>query len=233
MALRGKGMLVVFAEVKASHERDFNEWYNREHIDERVNLPGFRRARRYVAVRATPKYLATYECSRVGDLATPFYLDRLAHQTPWSNRVTGRFTKFHRMTLAIKVDQSRGIAGAIAAVRFVPHPSQRVALVKWLREQALPQSAKPAGMVGAAAGENDPEVANAPLASQSRDRPRAEADHPEWLALLEGADAGVAGDTARRLFKLSSLKRFGVTEAPVIGTYRLLYGSEPGECLPG
>ena len=54
MALRGKGMLVVFTEVKSRHERDFNEWYNREHIDERVNLPGFHRARRYVAVRATP-----------------------------------------------------------------------------------------------------------------------------------------------------------------------------------
>ena len=51
MPLRGKGMLIVFNEVKARDERDFNEWYNREHIDERVNLPGFQRARRYVAVR--------------------------------------------------------------------------------------------------------------------------------------------------------------------------------------
>lgn len=232
MALRGKGMLVVFAEVSARHERDFNEWYNREHIDERVNLPGFRRARRYVAIKASPKYLATYECSRVGDLATPGYLERLASQTPWSKRVTGRFTRFHRMTLAIKVDQIRGIGGAVAAVRFVPNPSHRVALVKWLRETALPQSATPAGMLGAAAGENDPEVANAPLASQSRDRPRAEADRPEWLVLLEGAEARVAGETARRLFKLSTLRRFGVSEAPSIGTYRLLYGSVPGEHLP-
>src|SRR5579864_4392390 len=148
MALRGKGMLVVFAEVKARHERDFNEWYNREHIDERVNLPGFRRARRYVAVKATPKYLATYECSRVGDLATPGYLERLTHQTPWSNRVTGRFTKFRRLTLSMRVDQTRGIGGAVAAVRFVPHASHRVALVRWLRERALPQSVTPAGMLG-------------------------------------------------------------------------------------
>jgi hypothetical protein len=233
MALRGKGMLVVFAEVKAGHERDFNEWYNREHIDERVNLPGFRRARRYVAVAATPKYLATYECSRVGDLATPGYLARLAHQTPWSNRVTGRFTKFRRLTLSMKVDQTRGIGGSVAAVRFVPDASHRVALFRWLRDEALPQAVTPPGMLGAAAGENDPEVANAPLARQSRDRPRAEADRPEWLVLLEGADAKVAGNTARRLFKLATLRRFGVGEPPAIGTYRLLYGSEPREHLPG
>jgi hypothetical protein len=35
MPLHGKGMLIVFCEVKARDERDFNEWYNREHIDER------------------------------------------------------------------------------------------------------------------------------------------------------------------------------------------------------
>lgn len=61
MALRGKGMLITFTEVAAADEQDFNEWYNREHIDERVNLPGFRRARRYVAVKGDPKYFATYE----------------------------------------------------------------------------------------------------------------------------------------------------------------------------
>ena len=65
MPLHGKGMLIVFNEVKARDERDFNEWYNREHIDERVNLPGFHRARRYIAVRGSPKYLATYECDTV------------------------------------------------------------------------------------------------------------------------------------------------------------------------
>jgi hypothetical protein len=49
MGLRGKGMLITFTEVDPADELDFNEWYNREHIDERVALPGFRRARRYVA----------------------------------------------------------------------------------------------------------------------------------------------------------------------------------------
>jgi hypothetical protein len=44
MRLHGKGMLIVFKEVKAANERDFSEWYNREHIDERVNLSGSHRA---------------------------------------------------------------------------------------------------------------------------------------------------------------------------------------------
>src|SRR5476649_2079439 len=97
MALRGKGMLVVINDVKPRDERDFNEWYNREHTDERVNMPGFHRARRYVALRGSPRYLATYECDSVNDLARPAYLALLASQTPWTQAVMKRFTHFHRL----------------------------------------------------------------------------------------------------------------------------------------
>ena len=224
MPLHGKGMLAVFNEVKASDERDFNEWYNREHIDERVNLPGFRRARRYVAVRGTPKYLATYECDSVADLARPGYLQLLANQTPWSQAVMARFIKFNRLTLRVQVDMTHGVGGAVAAVRFVPDPRERKPLAAWLQGTALAKAIARPGMVGAAAAENDLEVANAPLRHRSMDHPRAE--EAEWLVLLEGMDAGTVGAAARSLFTLASLKEFGVTAAATIGTYRLLFGNQ-------
>jgi hypothetical protein len=223
MGLRGKGMLVVFSEVKARHERDFNEWYNREHIDERINMPGFRRARRYVAVRGAPKYLATYECERVSDLATPGYLAVLANQTPWTQAVMARFIHFKRMTLRMQVDRTHGIGGALAAIRFVPGSGHRRILIDWLRNTAFPRAIKQPGMLGAAAGENDVDVANAPVQAKSMDNPKA--DEAEWLVLLEGADAEAVGAAARQLFKLSTLRPFGVRAAPVIGTYRFLFGN--------
>ena len=224
MPLRGKGMLVVFNEVKPADERDFNEWYNREHIDERVNLPGFKRARRYVAVRATPKYLATYECDGVDDLATPGYLDLLANQTPWSQAVIARFTHFNRMTLRMQVDLAHGVGGALTVVRFVPEPGRIRPLIEWLRDVALPKAIARPGMVGAAAGENDLEIANAPVKAKSMDHPRA--DTVEWVILLEGTDAAATSAAARTLFKPSALKPFGVTAPPVVGTYRLLFGND-------
>ena len=36
MPLLGHGMLMTFTEVPDDVEQDFNEWYNREHIDERT-----------------------------------------------------------------------------------------------------------------------------------------------------------------------------------------------------
>jgi len=222
MALLGKGMLLVFNEVKPRHERDFNEWYNREHIDERVNLPGFRRARRYVAVKASPKYLATYECERVEDLATPGYLALLADQTPWTKAVMARFTHFNRMTVRVQLDLTHGEGGALTTVRFTPQPAMRRQLTDWLKETLPPAIAKP-GMVGAAVVENDVEIANAPVAASSMDHPKAE--QAEWVVLLEGSDPAVTASAARTLFKTSVLKPFGVTRAPVVGTYRFLFGN--------
>ena len=224
MPLHGKGMLVVYSEAAARDERDLNEWYNREHIDERINLPGFHRARRYVAVRGSPKYLATYECDSADDLATPGYLHVLANPTPWTATVTGRFTRFNRLTLRLQVDLTHGIGGVLAAVRFIPNPSERKALTEWLRDTALPKAIARPGLVGAAAGENDIEIANAPLRDASMDRPRA--DESEWVVLIEGSDAGAVGAAARTTFSLSRLRPFGVTAAPTIGTYRLLFGNE-------
>jgi len=223
MPLHGKGMLIVFNEVKAADERDFNEWYNREHIDERVNLPGFHRARRYVAVRASPKYLATYECDTVADLATPGYLALLANQTPWSQAVMARFTHFRRLTLRVQVDLAHGAGGVLTTVRFVPNPAMRAPLLDWLRE-TLPRAIIPPGMVGAAVAENDLEVANAPLQSKSMDHPRA--DEVEWVVLLEGSDPAATGAAARALFKAAALKPFGTLTPPVVGTYRFLFGND-------
>src|SRR6185437_8812810 len=196
MALRGKGMLVVFNEVKLRDERDFNEWYNREHIDERVNLPGFHRARRYVAQRGSPKYLATYECNIVNDLATPGYLALLANQTPWSQAVMARFTHFNRMTVRVQIDLAHGIGGAITTVRFAPDPARRRELLTWLRD-TLPRAVQRPGMVGAAAAENDLEIANAPVQQKSMDHPKA--DEIEWLVLLEGAEMAATSAAARLL----------------------------------
>src|SRR5690242_16822004 len=153
MPLYGKGMLITLTQVSARDERDFNEWYNREHIDERVNLPGFHRARRYVAVRAAPKYLATYECDSVADLATPDYLKLLANQTPWSQAVMARFTHFNRMTVRVQIDLTHGVGGAVTTVRFVPEPGRRRELLAWLRD-TLPRAIQRPGMLGAAATEN-------------------------------------------------------------------------------
>ena len=134
-----------------------------------------------------------------------------------------RFTHFRRLTLRVQVDLAHGAGGALATVRFVPDSGMRAPLLDWLRE-TLPRAITRPGMTGAAAVENDLEVANAPLQSKSMDHPKA--DEVEWVVLLEGADPAATSAAARALFKLAALKPFGALKAPVVGTYRFLFGNE-------
>jgi hypothetical protein len=70
----GDGLLLVAIDVDPRHEAELNRWYDKEHITERMAIPGFLRARRFVALEGRPRYLALY------DLASPSVLDSAAYR---------------------------------------------------------------------------------------------------------------------------------------------------------
>ena len=78
MPMAGKGMLLTSMDIDASDEAEFNRWYDREHLEERVAIPGFLEARRYVAHHAKPKYLGLYSTATFEVLDSPSYRAALA-----------------------------------------------------------------------------------------------------------------------------------------------------------
>jgi hypothetical protein len=44
--------------------------------------------------------------------------------------------------------------------------------------------------------------------------------------MLEGSDPKATASWASKTFKLAALGKYGVTKAPVVGTYRLLFGNQ-------
>jgi hypothetical protein len=83
---KGSGLLMVWAEVPADKEPEFNRWYNEEHVAERLAVPGFLNAARYEAVKGGPKHLAVYELDSPAVLDSPAYQQVLANPTPWTKR---------------------------------------------------------------------------------------------------------------------------------------------------
>lgn len=108
MQLFGRGFMITFTEVPTDLEADFNEWYNREHLDERIDLPGFRRARRYESLDGKIRYVTTYECLEPTDIGSPTYLEVLKDQTEWSTRIMPQFSKWHRLIGRVAVDRTHG-----------------------------------------------------------------------------------------------------------------------------
>ena len=71
MPLAGKGMLLTSMDIDASDEAEFNRWYDREHLLERVAIDGFLEARRYIAHQGAPKYLCLYSTATFDVLDSP------------------------------------------------------------------------------------------------------------------------------------------------------------------
>ncbi|MGH6904724.1 MAG: hypothetical protein ACREIR_18510 [Geminicoccaceae bacterium] len=54
MALLGKGALAIWHDPAPEIESDYNEWHSKEHMYERVGVPGFLRGQRGVAIAGAP-----------------------------------------------------------------------------------------------------------------------------------------------------------------------------------
>jgi hypothetical protein len=91
MSANGKGFLLVLMDCPPSFEDEFNAWYDTEHIQERLSVPGFETGLRFVCLDGHPRYLAMYDLRRPEVLETPAYLE-VAHDkaSPWTKRVTSR-----------------------------------------------------------------------------------------------------------------------------------------------
>ncbi|MGH2541555.1 MAG: hypothetical protein ACRDIB_02080, partial [Ardenticatenaceae bacterium] len=81
---KGTGLLMVWSEVPAELEDEYNRWYNEEHVAERLSVPGVLNAARYEAVQSGPKHLACYELESPAVLETDEYKDKLINPTPWT-----------------------------------------------------------------------------------------------------------------------------------------------------
>lgn len=92
---KARGLFLVWADVPADMEDDFNRWYNEEHMAELLAIPGVLSAARYEIVHSddptagsgSPKYLSAYELANPEVRDTPEYGEHLLRPTEWSQRV--------------------------------------------------------------------------------------------------------------------------------------------------
>jgi hypothetical protein len=93
-----RGLLLTMTEPPPQMTEEFNAWYDGEHLPERLAIPGFRSARRWVADVAPGegRYLATYELDAEAVLSSPEYLARFEGATPWTRRCLGSAVVFRR-----------------------------------------------------------------------------------------------------------------------------------------
>jgi hypothetical protein len=116
LSLFGRGVLAIWNGIASEAEEEFLAWHVREHIPERVSLPGFLRGRRYIAVDAKPKYFNFYETDSASDLASPAYLARLDAPTDWTRKMVRCFNDTSRTVCDVQWTEGNGEGGSIEAI---------------------------------------------------------------------------------------------------------------------
>jgi hypothetical protein len=114
-----KGLLLVTMEPPPAREEEFNAWYDGEHLPERLAVPGFESARRYVCIDGFPRYLALYDLAAPEVLDSPGYL-RVggANSSPWTKRVTGNVRGYYRAP-ATQIYPGTALTGAGARLTLL------------------------------------------------------------------------------------------------------------------
>ena len=182
MPLAGKGMLLTSMDIDASDEAEFNRWYDREHLEERVAIDGFLEARRYVAHQGSPKYLCLYSTATFDVLNSPTYRTVLANPTDWSKKTLARFKNMIRVIARITISRGQGRGAALGIIRLRPVTGGEDKLRTALREKLALE--KVDGIISMHLIESDPALSRPITDDPAVPNPGA----GDWFALIDGTN---------------------------------------------
>jgi hypothetical protein len=214
MPLAGKGMLLTSMDIDAPDEAEFNRWYDREHLEERVAIDGFLEARRYVAHQGSPKYLCLYSVRTFDVLDSPAYHTALKNPTEWSKTTLARFKNMIRAVARITISRGQGRGAALGIARLRPPADGRDKLRAALREALDPGTLD--GIISMHLIESDP-VLSRPI---TEDPPVADPGAGDWFVLIDGTDVNaVAAVLTARVANNAAFKSAVIST----GLYNLMW----------
>lgn len=135
------GILAIFNNVAPGREAEFEEWFQHEHLAERIAVPGFVIGRRHEAVSGEPRYFNFYVTQSAQVLKSEAYLARLDRPTPMTRTVMSEIFKDMIRTVchrSFRLGTMRGVG--VVALRFGERPNQaalKAAVETLMRDKAV------------------------------------------------------------------------------------------------
>jgi len=200
------GILAIFNNVAPGREAEFEEWFQHEHLQERLAVPGFLFGRRHEAVAAEPRYFNFYVTESPDVLKSTAYLARLDHPTPMTRMVMAEIFKDMIRTVCRQTLRLGVMRGAAAVVVRFPEPPDEAALKATL-ESLMQDRAVACGEVWSAVS-----AAELPVSEEER---------------LRGGDRRMAGCLLVETLRVPDAERIAAAlsarfAGAAVGIYRLL-----------
>ncbi|MCA3426552.1 MAG: hypothetical protein INF34_07605 [Roseomonas sp.] len=123
---KGGGLLCVMNDIApACDRRDYEAWYQQDHVPDRLGIPGFLSARRYRRMNGPrAEFLTFYETETPQVLCSAPYLKRLAEPTDWTARIMAHFRTMSRSICRVALDEGQaGAGGMLALIAYQAAPA--------------------------------------------------------------------------------------------------------------
>ena len=198
-------ILTVWTDVPADIEADFNDWYNREHLPDRVQrMPGFLRGRRYAAIAGAPKFLTLYDLESSAVMLSEAHVALRRQRTARDRLFVPRFQNTIKGICDVVCRVGEGEGGFLVAMPVIAQPGRGTQFSHWVCHELLPELARSRGITSAAYAVRNAEVTQASSAKDDRAGDR----YLENILAIEAAsDEGVG--TAMRCLDAARLASAG------------------------
>lgn len=217
MALIGNAAMLLWYDIVPEEVAEHDEWHTREHFAERVGIPGFLRAQRWIAHPGTaPRCFVSYEVRDLAVLTSPAYLERLDHPSAWTQRIMPHFRGMVRGFCRREYSLGHVLGSELLVVRYGAAAGDGDALSRWLMDDALPAALARPGVASAftLVADGAPPM-TAEQALRGRD---ATVDR---VLLVSGYAAEAVDAVGREMLSPAALEAHGAAAGGIAGRYRL------------
>ena len=107
-----QGILAIFNDVAAGRDAEFEEWFQGEHLLERLAVPGFLFGRRHQAISGSNGYFNFYLVESPAVLTSKPYLERLDNPTPMTMKIMSDVFINMNRTVCRRILRTGGFRGA-------------------------------------------------------------------------------------------------------------------------
>ena len=151
--MAAKGLLFASFDFSTAHEDEFNDWYDLEHIPERMRVPGFINAERWTAADNPQIAVTTYDLETFRVLQSrPYLAIGGANGSVWTKRVTAMAKQLLRF-VGSQIVPGDGVApvgaeGLLVAAMNVD-PAAEAEFTAWYNTEHLPHLAAVPGVLSA------------------------------------------------------------------------------------
>ncbi|HXU56262.1 MAG TPA: hypothetical protein VN744_12570 [Casimicrobiaceae bacterium] len=216
MALLGTAAMLLWYDIIPDQVAEHDDWHTRQHFPERVGIPGFIRAQRWVSSSPGARYFVVYEVSGIDVLSSAPYLERLNHPTAWTSRVMPAFRGMVRGFCRLDARYGSVLGTTALTLRYSAATGRGDRLREWLHADLLPDLMQRKGFTSAfmLRSEREPEMT-------AEQRIRGRDASVDRVLLVTGYRPELMTNLAEKELDASSLEANGASSGTIAGIYQL------------